>query len=909
MLYFNDRQVPTDRIDGLMEPGNVWGKIDHCQYTPPFRQVLSRCLPATNGAQACLDQVNQAYYNATDSASFHGLTPRFLDRIGINVVPIQNPNSSAFPDQVNIPWMNHTCGNADMTRLTGPVSYDTPSSTLVSRTRNQTVGRVCTASSVQFVERTSMRSAMQRCSVMRYCNYLVWERTNTSGGLWDGGHIFRGCSATRSAASVQQQLYTAFSRPAEYNPYYDMSAPRTWTRTFSFQPSTAQVTLPVGWLADTGGVFQQRGNVQYGWRCPLTATYLRATSNVLTQTVNTTQAVNLHLSICPDGSRNKWEVAVPNGVYKVTTGHNTSEIRGQGCIVEKTQLVGREIRRGPVNSYKVVEVSDGRLTFETINDIAPFRDVTSGFLHRSGCSYVNYIAVERVGSAPSLPELWFPTSSTSSGAWRQERLSERVPVGLVSLEFPVQINMQTPAQVSTGGFLTSGAVNGNGVAVGQPHQTWAYDCRMGWLFKGGHCAQLTYSTQRVLDSWNSEGRHRPLGVFSDTSTEGAVVSVSDTPCDANGCPGGTVCQRLEAQHRVYGTYTTATGLDVDCRGAVGQYLRVHLPGGGRIFAAQVSVNRANVIPTQPNQMVCYAVHARIATQTTPEFITTSDPLDPIFYSTCYVRERKITWLPSPVAQAVPTPHWAFNNNTCLTCDSFSRNQVEPDRPNDYTVPIWVFADECVDCDASDPLGNDPLTCAASASASSSSSNSALSIGVAVTVILLVLIIATLGLVAHRRRQGLPANPFGRAYGKPARFRAAKRRPQPLADEGLDAVASDGGSAIFSNPTFEATDLPLKPTVPKPTRKPQIPVTSSTPRAAVRPSLPTHTSHDDSVPTQVWEGVVADGKVYYINSATDQTQWESPLPAGWEAVIDGERVYYSHENGEAQWEFPHCESEA
>jgi hypothetical protein len=545
---------------------------------------------------------------------------------------------------------------------------------------------------------------------------------------------------------------------------------------------------------------------------------------------------------------------------------------------------------------------------------------------------INYITVTRIGATTSLPDLWFP-GSASGGAWRQLELDERVPVGLVSIEFPVEMNKQTPQQVSTGGFLTSGAVDGNGIAVGQPHQIWPYDCRMRWLFERSGCAELSYASPPRTDLWNSESVNRPFGVFDNAASEGAVISVSDTPCTtANGCSGGTVCRRIETQYREYrgsGTYvTTGRGQDIDCGGAVGRYVRVHLPGSGRIFGAQVSVNRAQIV-AQPNQMACYAVRARISTKTTPEYVTTTDPLDPIFYSTCYVRDRKITWLPSPTSLASNTPNWAFNNNTCLTCSSFRRNIGEPDTPNNSTVPLWTVASECVDCASSAPLSADVLTCAAvgggaGGAGGGGASSGAPPVGIALGAVALVLIVAIVGFVAHRRRQGRPVNPFGKTYGKPSRFRATKNRPQPLHNEmfdGVEAVSTDGdtgASGTFTNPAFEKTATLAcavpRPNVVMPTRKPpaapQRAPPVKAPRAAPQPAGKPVTV----IEAALWEGVVDESQdppgVYFVNASTGATQWESPLPAGWVAAVNDGKVYYLNEDSdETQWHFPIGDSEA
>lgn len=56
---------------------------------------------------------------------------------------------------------------------------------------------------------------------------------------------------------------------------------------------------------------------------------------------------------------------------------------------------------------------------------------------------------------------------------------------------------------------------------------------------------------------------------------------------------------------------------------------------------------------------------------------------------------------------------------------------------------------------------------------------------------------------------------------------------------------------------------------------------------------------------MWEALVAaDGNVYYFNTVTRRAQWESPLPAGWQAAVDGDRVYFVDvDTGATQWEFP------
>lgn len=117
--------------------------------------------------------------------------------------------------------------------------------------------------------------------------------------------------------------------------------------------------------------------------------------------------------------------------------------------------------------------------------------------------------------------------------------------------------------------------------------------------------------------------------------------------------------------------------------------------------------------------VCYGVEARAHKDaSTPEFIISKDPADPIFYSTCYVREFAIEFLPPPgsrdglfkgsfLAEANTTSEvyndalkdesfkreWDFNG-ACLECSDYHANSLRAG------PSIWTLAppDQCFDCD-------------------------------------------------------------------------------------------------------------------------------------------------------------------------------------------------------------------
>ena len=54
----------------------------------------------------------------------------------------------------------------------------------------------------------------------------------------------------------------------------------------------------------------------------------------------------------------------------------------------------------------------------------------------------------------------------------------------------------------------------------------------------------------------------------------------------------------------------------------------------------------------------------------PEFIITNDVSDPAFYSTCFIREKDITFLPVATKIASAKPRWKFAGK-CLNCKSFA----------------------------------------------------------------------------------------------------------------------------------------------------------------------------------------------------------------------------------------------
>ena len=203
-------------------------------------------MPANAGAQSCLDAVNNGWHNSTNAG--RDTQARYLNRVGINVVPLNNPATvaKAIKDRApNIPWLNETCSNSAMTRLTGTVTFNPLPTPLPARVGAALPGRGCDGGAA-FHERTTIRGAVQRCSVVPACNFLQWEPSANSSvatsAMWTGVHSFRGCGRSGAQSPADTQAgFVLLARPARFSPDYDVArAPgNVVTHQISFQPLTA----------------------------------------------------------------------------------------------------------------------------------------------------------------------------------------------------------------------------------------------------------------------------------------------------------------------------------------------------------------------------------------------------------------------------------------------------------------------------------------------------------------------------------------------------------------------------------------------------------------------------------------------------------------------------------------------
>jgi hypothetical protein len=782
---FDDRQI--EHIDGKLTGGHTWSKIDHCQYVgvSESRGITTPCMPATgNSLQECIDAVSNGFGE--------------LERLGINVVPIQNPSGVAFPDQVNIPWKSDKCANTAWTLVAKNSGgggggggdknsriTENPLPELKERLGNPLSGIACDDGSAQLrrgrfynlathgrsgsklvskqmtffpstvknsahdnvkPSRLTLRQAMQSCGVDPFCSHievrnLVQQNEDVFDDIVTGEHEFYGCQAVKQATDRTDRK--VWSRPGKYDP--SVSYSDTWFNTnaanltswqISFHPDGSEEgdggqfpgqMLPEGWFADTGKQFSTHKNgLKYGWKCDVAQPTIRRSNDISFVGMNrgsfTSEPTKLIVNVpfdaehtilnaawvenpgqltCPHESdntttiKNVWEMEVPNGIYRVgvmmakprfvhqeigpdgpkARYAENSDISAAGCGIHHTAADQRFHKNHGQSGYikwKNVEVNNNRLQLSGTN-LAGISG--SGVV---ACSQMNTVQIYKI-SDNLFPSQWLP-SSGAGGAWYQHEVPRGTKIGLVDIKFP-----RNPSSPSTYG------------------QSFA-DCRYAWMLYGDRC-QYTGSRTDADHAANA-----PIGDFN-AADQGFAVSVADSPCIADsGCVGGTVCMVVRAPWiRVWGrTAPLPQDFAIDCNGARGKFVRIHLPGANRIFSGAAYVNTVEPPAFNPNQLACYGVRPRAQTSTVPEFLISHDPADPIFYSSCLVRERNMEWVAPNTPPPPPPPPRSDFGMKCLDCNNYKENRALVNTVN-YTMiapPVWIFSEHCLACSEEDADGAD-----------------------------------------------------------------------------------------------------------------------------------------------------------------------------------------------------------
>ena len=323
--------------------------------------------------------------------------------------------------------------------------------------------------------------------------------------------------------------------------------------------------------------------------------------------------------------------------------------------------------------------------------------------------------------------VWLPSSTTDAGVWWEmdtvgrdpssaRRATEEEEIGLVSFHPP---GTKTP--------------NGKNDGYGD------WSCRSRWLYDGNWCQERSHTNTGPgyrsdapypsgLYAWNEYASISASSVEITTKNppnttgtwtwnadkdfhggiyegahQGAIVTLSNQPCDFTNpenpiCPPATAtCGRIDRPRMCPHADNAYCPPVVDCKGAKGRYVRVQLPGTGRILDAHIRVHRRRPSPSFPSDMVCYGVEMRSPTSIDKEFTTTPDMEDPMFYSTCFLREKyRSKWVKFP--RSFPPGDWSFGEQ-CLDCGSYNdaTTNLNSGDTQGRRLNKWLAAPRCADC--------------------------------------------------------------------------------------------------------------------------------------------------------------------------------------------------------------------
>lgn len=132
----------------------------------------------------------------------------------------------------------------------------------------------------------------------------------------------------------------------------------------------------------------------------------------------------------------------------------------------------------------------------------------------------------------------------------------------------------------------------------------------------------------------------------------------------------------------------------DCKGARGD-VKITLFGKDRIADFTTRVNRNQIMQSMgTGKAVCYGLEGRPTSTTSPEYLISDDPYDPVYYSSCYSRQKQITFITPDWVETPPTLTWRYESK-CLDCASY--NHISANQSAFY-VPNWVTSDVCTNCD-------------------------------------------------------------------------------------------------------------------------------------------------------------------------------------------------------------------
>lgn len=637
----------------------IWNRVDHCQYIDPD-WIETPCAKAPITADWCKKRVGTST----------------TTRYGINVVPINNPNSvySGFKNlKANIPWEHQECVSKSWTLLEGKITENGYDVGGWKRRITTHSSKICQSAGNE--EEMSLKQAITKCAIAIGCTGISFKKASGNMNSNDDDLIFRICDDT---PVVDDNEWDTFLK----NPNDPSKIMKASPIKVSFQPAMCEEPReeqrsgnrdcfdvayePEGYLIEQGELYgRKEGSHTYGWSCsehPGPDPTVGCEKNCIGHTHRSRQNFRAmdgenptpentllrwaHHSCHPyfstnsdneppykykNKNRSRWEIEVSNGVYKVITTHAyyrtpTREVRVGGCMIEnirpsesKNEYSTAEVEAlgGYVTLETEVEVLDGRLTFE---------GTSASTSRQFDCYGINTMELEMVYTK------WEPSFlQGSKNAWWQMELTKKEAIGLIKIKLP----------------------------------DWG-GCNSWWAFRGTKCLE-----------------ERARGWFdTDKANTGMIIGVSNSS-DRK----GHECGRIDL--------ADDDDVRMDCKGVIGQYVYIKYPGNDRsISLRSVEVHKA-MPDSDPadDEYVCYGVRPKLELPPTkPEYIVVQDPEDPKFYSTCYVREKNITWIALDKPSEIKP--WSFNGQ-CIDCKNYQKNsKLSSDRL--HTIR-WKMSEECVDC--------------------------------------------------------------------------------------------------------------------------------------------------------------------------------------------------------------------
>mmetsp|Transcript_31071 Transcript_31071/g.49976 ORF Transcript_31071/g.49976 Transcript_31071/m.49976 type:complete len:1169 (-) Transcript_31071:2462-5968(-) len=763
-------QVPENEIYGKKFLNNSVQIINHCRFTKPKR-LVGAMHDASKDVSSCVLDVRAARASAARSPTFSGdfgvnavpvrndlTNPAIYLNISNGPWDLTNPNS--WKDTYPTDYI-HMANNANLMKVSSEGCKEATSIDNWEEWLNKTVileMRLCSRGND--INGSSFKEATVLCANTKNCNAIAWRRRRDSASYNSAlisssdntpftgkNHQFRICEfGSHLEEHLDWRYYERKPPPATTTTTTTINEKNDISHFISFQPiapafkgSPVYINLTAPWTPDIGSLFGQdsheyhHGNYssRFGWKCPMGMGV--SSDGLVSQQVGRyigdyrTGKVerNAWNTTCTDGTVNEWSIEVPTGVYKVTVYVGEGGIGYDGCVAENSKFLLEEDQDKSITFF--VNVIDGKLTLKPTEQSSRYLDYTNGanrhYVYRA-CPDIHWISIEWFTS--HFPQAWVPradnttskshASSNIAAFWERDlgggddRSLEEI--GVVSVHLP--------------GIQPKSTNNYPGL-----HST--YTCAMSWFFQGGGnniCMSLIRGVSAGHDPFlyvtNRQGGGAPQ--VSPRSTWDSKVSFAGALNTSHPDTGvliylSNATNRYDDHNRhICGEISKISycedylfkdslcTLNVNCGGVKARFVRIQLLGQNRILALSgVDVFRKE--PPKSSSMICYGVELEAQEQRenngAPQFVLSSDPSDPIFYSSCYLIKPTQVWLPyketatggGTAGTGSASFPWVVDGGKCLNCSSLAQNYRNAHHQSMVVMtPRWWLSDDiCLDC--------------------------------------------------------------------------------------------------------------------------------------------------------------------------------------------------------------------